>query len=41
MVIDTGFIFLYPNLEVEIFFEKEGATAKGGVDFEMKIEKSS
>ena len=27
--------FVDPDLRVEMFFEKEGATEKGGVDFEV------
>ena len=27
--------FVDPDLEVEIFFKKEGATEEGGVDFEV------
>ena len=36
-VIDSMFVyhFVYPNLNVEIFFEKEGTTENRGVDFEI------
>ena len=36
--IDTKFIyhFVDPDLGVEVFFEKEGVTEKGGVDFEIR-----
>ena len=37
MVIDTMFVyhFVYRNLRVEILFEKERATDRGGFDFEI------
>ena len=31
------YYFVDPNLELDIFFEKEGATEKWGVDFEIWI----
>ena len=34
MVIDT--MFVSPDLGFGIFFEKEGATEKGGLDFKIR-----
>ena len=37
MVIGSMFVyhFVDPDLRIEIFFQKEGATENGGIDFEI------